>query len=106
MTWRPDTEAASSPDSLHASGDKESRVRGAGTPHPSRPPVPTRQRQDPANVGTYTGEAQLHILLDQDVQNRLSASPDSRYDFPGSGAVFAVGLPLEWQRYAGISDRK
>eukprot|EP00064_Thunnus_orientalis_P011314 superscaffoldBa00001624_g11344 len=95
LTRRPNTEAAGSPDSLRASGDKESKVCGAGTPHPSLPPGPNRQLQGPENVERHTGEAQLHIRLDQDVPTRPSASQDSRYAFPGVCAVFAGGVALE-----------
>eukprot|EP00064_Thunnus_orientalis_P020729 superscaffoldBa00005869_g20874 len=92
---RPDTEAAGSPDSLCASGDKESRVHGAGPPHPSPPPRPNRQQQGPGNVERHTGETQLHIRLDQDVPTRPSASQDSHYALPGIGAVFGAGVALE-----------
>eukprot|EP00064_Thunnus_orientalis_P013974 superscaffoldBa00002358_g14015 len=88
LTRRPDTEAAGSPDSLCTSGDKESRVCGAGTPHPSPPPGPNRQQQGPGNVERHTGEAQLHIR--QDVLTRPSTSQDSRYAFPGVSAVFTA----------------
>ncbi|XP_059184651.1 neurotrypsin-like [Centropristis striata] len=173
LTGRPDTEAAGSPDSLRAGGDKESRstglehpirtrhryqpgssrVHGAGTSnpppvptrqqqgprgwniqpatgtnqaaagstgleHPIRtrhryqpgssrvhgagtsnpPPVPTRQRQGPANVGRYKGEVPLHIHLDQDAPTRPSASPDSHSAHLDGGDVYAAEVAQECGR--------
>uniref|UniRef100_UPI0037E7FFB8 immunoglobulin lambda-like polypeptide 1 n=1 Tax=Semicossyphus pulcher TaxID=241346 RepID=UPI0037E7FFB8 len=101
LTVSPGGEAAGSPDPLHASGDKEGRGRGAGTDHPSRPPVPSRQQQGPTNVERHIDEAPLHIRHGQDAPTRLSASPDSHHAYPGGGGVFAEGVALAYGRDVG-----